>query len=128
MRLLAQTVFTVSISDKERLGANQSTEIRIEAQHCVPLRMNPNFSDAAFHIRSISDVLSISAADVNSFSSPEPLDSQGELIVYPSSRRPSASVGPSVHHFQRSSPLKQLGQSKPNFMWSLLKKGERKFI
>ena len=67
MRLLAQTVFTVSISDKERLGANQSAEIRIEAQHCVPLRMNPNFSDAAFHIRSIPDVLSISAADVNSF-------------------------------------------------------------
>ena len=29
-------------SDKERLGANQSAEIRTEAQHCVPLRMNPN--------------------------------------------------------------------------------------
>ena len=67
MCLLAQTVFTVSISDEERLGANQSAEIRIEAQHCVPLRMNPNFSDAAFHTRSIPDVLSISAADVNSF-------------------------------------------------------------
>ena len=67
MRLLAQTVFTVSISDKERLVANQSAEIQTEAQHCVPLRMNPNFSDAAFHIRPIPDVLSISAADVNSF-------------------------------------------------------------
>ena len=55
MRLLAQTVFTVSISDKERLGTNQSAEIRIEVQHCVPLRMNPNFSDAAFHIRSFQD-------------------------------------------------------------------------
>ena len=32
------------------------------------------------------------------------------------------------HHFQTSSPLKPLGQSKPNFMWSLLGKGERKFI
>ena len=62
------------------------------------------------------------------FSSPEPLGSKGELIVYPSSRRPSSSVGPSVHHFQRSSPLKPLDQSKPNFMWSLLGKGERKFI
>ena len=63
-------------------------------------------------------------------SSPEPLGSQGELIVYPSSRRPSSSVvrRPSVHHFQRSSPLKPLDQSKPNFMWSLLGKGERKFI
>ena len=67
MRLLAQTVFTVSISNKERLCANQNAEIRTEAQHCVPLRMNPNFSDAAFHLRSIPDVLSISAADVDSF-------------------------------------------------------------
>ena len=60
------------------------------------------------------------------FSSPEPSGSQGELIVYPCSVvrpsvRPSvvrpSSVRPSsvVHHFQRSSPLKQLGQSKPNF-------------
>ena len=32
------------------------------------------------------------------------------------------------HHFQTSSPLKPLGQSKPNFMWSLLGKGERKFV
>ena len=72
MRLLAQTVLTVSISDKERLGANQSAEIRTEAQHCAPLRMNPNFSDTAFHIRSIPDALSISAADVHNFSSPEP--------------------------------------------------------
>ena len=38
------------------------------------------------------------------FSSPEPLGSQGELIVYPLSRRPSV-VRPSVHHFQRSSSL-----------------------
>ena len=51
------------------------------------------------------------------FSSPEPSGSQGELIVYPCSvvrpsvRRPSSVV----HHFQRSSSLKQLGQSKPNF-------------
>ena len=67
MRLLAHTVLTVSISDKERLGANQGAEIRTEAQHCVPLRMNPIFSDAAFHIRSIPDVLSISVADVNNF-------------------------------------------------------------
>ena len=57
----------VSICDKERLGANESAEIRTEAQHCVPMRMNPNFSDAAFHIRSIPDVLSILAADVNNF-------------------------------------------------------------
>ena len=34
---------------------------------------------------------------------------------------------PSVHsHFQTSSPLKPLGQSKPNFMWSLLGKGGTK--
>ena len=29
--------------------------------------------------------------------------------------------------FQRSSPLKSLGQSKPNFMWSILGKGEQKY-
>ena len=33
-----------------------------------------------------------------------------------------------VNHFQTSSPPKPVGQSKPNFMWSLLGKGERKFI
>ena len=32
-----------------------------------------------------------------------------------------------VNHFQISTP-KPLGQSKPNFIWSLLGKGERKFI
>ena len=54
-------------------------------------------------------------------SSPEPLGSQGELIVYASSRRPSYVVRPSVvHNAQTSSPQKPLGQSKPNFMWSLL--------
>ena len=56
----------------------------------------------------------------------------GELIGYPWIRRPSSSVRPSSvvvrSHFQTSSPLKPLGQSKPNFMWSLLGKGERKFI
>ena len=66
MCLLAQTVVNVSISDKERLGTNQSADVRTEAQHCIPLRMNPNFSDAAFHIRPIPGVLSISVADVNS--------------------------------------------------------------
>ena len=60
------------------------------------------------------------------FSSPEPSGSQGELIVYPWSgvRRPSVVRS----HFQTSSPLKPLDQSKPNFMWSLLGMEERKFI
>ena len=41
--------------------------------------------------------------DNSCFSSPEPLGSQGELIVYPLSRRPSVVYRPSVvHHFQRS--------------------------
>ena len=43
----------------------------------------------------------------------------GELIVYPCSgvrRRRS--------QFQRSFPLKPHGQAKPNFMWSILRKGE----
>ena len=48
----------------------------------------------------------------------------GELIGYPRSgvrRSSSSSVRP---QFQTSSPLKPLGQSKPNFIWSLLGKGE----
>ena len=46
----------------------------------------------------------------------------GELIVYlaPASVRRS--------QFQRSSSLKSLGQSKPNFMWSILRKEEQKLI
>ena len=32
------------------------------------------------------------------------------------------------HHFQTSFPLKPLGQSKPNFMWSLLGMWEQMFI
>ena len=56
----------------------------------------------------------------------------GELIVYPCSgvRRPSSVVVVRRRRsqFQRSSPLKPLGQSKPNFMWSILRKGELKFI
>ena len=31
-------------------------------------------------------------------------------------------------HFQTSSPLKPLGRLKPNFIWSLLGTGERKFV
>ena len=46
----------------------------------------------------------------------------GELIVYPCSGVRPSSVRRS--QFQRSSPLKPLGQSKPNFMWSILRKGE----
>ena len=60
--------------------------------------------------------------DKNENDKENPLGSQSELIVYPSSRCRPLSV------FQRSSPLKPLGQSKPNFIWSLLGKGERKFI
>ena len=41
----------------------------------------------------------------------------------PASVRPSSSVR---SHFQTSSPLKPLGQSKPNFMWSLLWEGGKK--
>ena len=58
------------------------------------------------------------------FSSPEPLGSQGELIVYPSSRRPSVRRRRRRRRrrkqFQTSSSPKPLGRSKPNFMWRLL--------
>ena len=60
------------------------------------------------------------------FSSTEPLGSQGKLIVY----RCSVVVVVVlvafviVHNVQTSFPLKPLGQSKQNFMWSILMKGE----
>ena len=59
---------------------------------------------------------------INIISSPEPLGSQGELIVYPSSRRPSSVVRRRRRRkqFQTSSSPKPLGRSKPNFMWGLL--------
>ena len=49
----------------------------------------------------------------------------GELIGYSWSgvHRPSV-----VHNAQRSSSPKPIGRSKPNFMWSLLGYGERKFV
>ena len=63
------------------------------------------------------------------FCSPELLGSQGDLIVCPSSRHLSIRRRrPSVHQFQRSFPLKPLGQSKTNYMWGFLGKGEAKFI
>ena len=48
----------------------------------------------------------------------------GELIVYQSLRHPSV-VRP---QFQTSSPLKLLGQLNSNFIWRLLRMGERKFV
>ena len=54
------------------------------------------------------------------FSSPEP-----KVNIY------DGHAPASAHRrtqFQRSSPLKPLGQSKPNFMWSILRKGEQKYI
>ena len=53
------------------------------------------------------------------FSSPEP-KAHSEFLGYPWS-------GVRRSQFQTSSP-KPLAQSKPNFMWSLLGKGERKFV
>ena len=58
-------------------------------------------------------------------SSPEPKAHHG---AYRIPMGPSSSSVVVRSHFQTSSPLKPLGQSKPNFMWSLLGKGERKFI
>ena len=48
--------------------------------------------------------------------------------VRTSTHAPASVVVVVVHHFQTYSPPKPLDQSKPNFMWSLLGKGEQKFI
>ena len=68
--------------------------------------------------------------DLIFISSPEPFSSQGELLVYPCSgvRRCCRRCRRRRQQFQTSSPLKPLGQSTPNFMLSLLRKGEQKFI
>ena len=65
------------------------------------------------------------------FSSPEPKAPRWAIsipvtlasVVRPSVRRPSVR-----QHFQTSSPLKPLGQLNSNFIWRLLRMGERKFI
>ena len=51
----------------------------------------------------------------------------GELIVYACSVV-VVIVVVVVHNFQTFSPQKPLGQSEPNFMRSLLGKGESKFV
>ena len=55
---------------------------------------------------------------------------RGELLVYQWLRRPLSIRRPSVvrQHFQTSSPLKPLGQLNSNFIWRLLRMGERKFV
>ena len=58
------------------------------------------------------------------FSSPEQLDSQDERIVYPCSVIIFVVIVVVVHNVQTSS-LKSLGQSKPNFMWSILRRGNQ---
>ena len=121
MRLLAQTVFTVSISDKERLGAIESAEIRTEAQHCEPMRMTPNISDTAFHIRSIPDVFSIPQLiqPVLVYLSRRLI---GELIVYVGIRRPSVHR---LSHFQTTSPLKPGSRFFSYFTYIIYRSGER---
>ena len=69
--------------------------------------------------------LTVTIKSIWIFSSPEPLGSLVSLWwVYSIAmvRRPS------VHHFQRSSSPKLLGQSKPNFIWSLSGMGEQEFV
>ena len=56
------------------------------------------------------------------FSSPE-RKAPGELIGWK-----RCGVVVMVHNVQISSPLKSLGQSEPNFMRSILRKREQKFI
>ena len=48
---------------------------------------------------------------------------RGELLVYQWLHRPSVR-----QHFKTSSPEKPLGQLNSNFIWRLLRMGERKFV
>ena len=60
------------------------------------------------------------------FSSPEPKAPRWAISIPVT---PASVVRPSVHqHFQTSSPLKPLCQLNSNFIWRLLRIGERKFV
>ena len=60
------------------------------------------------------------------FSSPEPKAPRWAISIPVT---PASVVRPSVRqHFQTSSPLKPLGQLNLNFIWRLLRMGERKFV
>ena len=81
---------------------------------CKPLtRVTPHFY-----------IVKLGFTGVFIFSSPELLGSQGELIVYPSSRRPSVVRPP----FSKIFSSETAWPIKAKFMWSLLGKGERKFV
>ena len=60
---------------------------------CDGVQVETMKSQASFRMIQVSSKVAV-------FSSPEPLGSQGELIVYPSSRRPSVRRPSYVHHFQ----------------------------
>ena len=62
--------------------------------------------------------LKYSAENLDIFSSPEPKAHRGAYRIgrRPASVRRRRRPSSVVHHFQRSSSLKPLGQSKPNFI------------
>ena len=51
-----------------------------------------------------------------------------DFLAHLSHALASANIVVVLHNVQTSSPLKPLGQSNPNFIWSLLGKGERKLV
>ena len=59
--------------------------------------------------------------------SPDPESDALTTRPVPPPHRPGVVFVVVVHHFQTSYPPKPHGQSKPNFMWSLLGMGEPKF-
>ena len=103
----------------------------IRANGCVDGTQFHNLFERTFNPDSYSvcyevDSSYFHASDDWRFSLPEPLLTLGELIVNPSSCvHPSSS---SVHIFQISFCMRPLVQSKSNFLWSIPKKEERKFV
>ena len=79
-------------------------------------------SDITYSSKSVNTLVVITL-----FSLPELLDSQGGLIVGHGLWSVVVLVGVVVHNVQTPS-LKPLGQSQSNFMWSILRKGEPKFV
>ena len=76
--------------------------------------------------KKVVSVITVSDSNCLHFSSPEP--KAQKVSLYDGHAPSSVVVVVVVHTFQRSSPLKSLVQSMPNFMWNILRKVGLKFV
>ena len=119
---------TISPSAKRHLDSDPILhDYWVDARTCIHLigYSRTDTSDRAILYVEKSQFL---AMDVTAFLAHLNRRLMGELIVYQSLRRPSVRHPSVRQHFQKSSPLKPLGQLNSNFIWRLLRTRERKFV